>query len=89
MLNFQELSVNMGILSLQENGNTLLTSSAMESMKIKCVAEIDKNLPSLAGDAALVSDILSHTCPNDCSGNGQCVDGKNIVFKVMVIVKVI
>jgi hypothetical protein len=35
--------------------------------RIKCVAEIDKNLPSLAGDAALVSDILSHTCPNDCS----------------------
>lgn len=68
----------MGILSLQENGNTLLTSSAMESMKIKCVTEIDKNLPSLAGDAALVSDILSQTCPNDCSGNGQCVNGKNM-----------
>jgi hypothetical protein len=74
----------MGILSLQENGNTLLTSSAMESMKIKCVAEIDKNLPSLAGDAALVSDNRINSSQNATKIGMKLPHGHNIKPRFLI-----
>lgn len=59
---------------LQINGHTNSLGSYVEAMKSKCVAEVDKNLPSLSTDPALLATILSHTCPNDCSTQGTCTD---------------
>ncbi|XP_052102318.1 uncharacterized protein LOC127735918 isoform X2 [Mytilus californianus] len=69
-----QAEVDACIQNIKMNGHTNSLGSYVEAMKTKCVAQIDKNLPSLSSDPALLATILSHTCPNDCSTHGTCTD---------------
>lgn len=57
----------------QITGNTSWADSARDAMKEQCLEEVQRN-SSLPKD--LADQISNSMCINDCSGHGECVNGK-------------
>jgi hypothetical protein len=62
---------------IKVTGNTTWMDTAMEALKEQCLQEIQRN-PVLQSSAVAAS-ILSASCPNQCSQNGICSNGRFFV----------
>lgn len=55
-----------------------------EGMKATCLREIKRNITLQESkndnNESIVASIKTVTCPNECSGNGICEDGKDFVL---------
>ncbi|XP_013401777.1 von Willebrand factor D and EGF domain-containing protein [Lingula anatina] len=61
-------------------GSTEWAPAALQAIKSSCLGELEKN-PSIwvinneTGKVSLPKEMEAVQCPNECSGNGQCING--------------
>ena len=68
------------ILLFQLTGRLEWSAPTLESIQQTCGTEVDTDsnqwTTSTNGDQELPPTIVSTLCPNQCNGNGQCIDSK-------------
>ena len=71
-------------LNVQITNDEIWMNSALESMKEKCLNELDQNVTI---DASVAESIQQVSCPNECfarQGHGVCVTGKISSWKYII-----
>lgn len=58
-------------------GGTDWALSAWSAVRVACEQESRRTVVDQSNRTALLNNLISASCYQDCSGNGNCVDGMN------------